>query len=69
MTVEDADGNEVGSATSGEDGTFVIDLPGPSINHLGKSYKVILDESTLPEGTKPEITSRTLDINIDNDRP
>ncbi len=68
VTVEDADGNEIGEATSTEDGTFVIDLPGTSIEHLGKSYKVILDESTLPEGTKPEITSRTLTINIDNDQ-
>ena len=68
VTVEDADGNVIGEATSSEDGTFVIDLPGTSIEHLGKSYKVILDESTLPEGTKPDITSRTLDINIDNDQ-
>jgi len=68
VTVEDADGNQVGQATSAEDGTFVIDLPGPAIDHLGKSYTVILDESTLPEGTKPEITTRTLAINIDNDQ-
>lgn len=68
VTVEDADGNQIGEATSGEDGTFVIDLPGTAIEHLGKSYTVILDESTLPEGTKPDITSRTLNINIDNDQ-
>jgi len=68
VTVEDADGNLVGQATSAEDGTFVIDLPGAAIEHLGKSYTVILDESTLPEGTKPEITKRTLAINIDNDQ-
>jgi branched-chain amino acid transport system permease protein len=68
VTVEDEDGNQVGEATSGEDGTFVIDLPGATIEHMGKSYKVIVDESTLPEGTKPEITSRTLAINIDNDQ-
>ena len=68
VTVEDADGNPVGEATSGEDGTFVIDLPGTAIEHLGKSYTVVLDESTLPEGTEPEITSRTLAINIDNDQ-
>ena len=36
VTVEDADGNEVGSATSAEDGTFVIDLPGTAIEHLGQ---------------------------------
>jgi branched-chain amino acid transport system permease protein len=68
VTVEDAEGNEIGEATSAEDGTFVIDLPGTAIEHLGKSYTVIIDESTLPEGTKPEITERTLSINIDNDQ-
>jgi branched-subunit amino acid ABC-type transport system permease component len=68
VTVEDADGNPVGEATSGADGTFVIDLPGTAIEHLGKSYTVVLDESTLPEGTKPDITTRTISINIDNDQ-
>lgn len=68
VSVEDEDGNVVGEATSGEDGTFVVDLPGQPIELLGHSFTVILDESTLPEGTKPEITSRTLAINIDNDQ-
>jgi branched-chain amino acid transport system permease protein len=68
VSVEDEEGNAVGEATSAEDGTFIIDLPGTAIEHLGKSYTVILDESTLPEGTKPDITSRTLDINIDSDQ-
>ncbi|MDZ5620582.1 hypothetical protein SFC88_07090 [Nocardioides sp. HM23] len=68
VTVEDSEGNEIGEATSAADGTFVVDLPGAAIEHLGKSYTVILDESTLPEGTKPEITSRTININIDNDQ-
>ncbi|MFC5728484.1 MULTISPECIES: ABC transporter permease subunit [Nocardioides] len=68
VSVEDADGNQIGEATSAEDGTFVIDLPGTAIEHLGKSYTVTLDESTLPEDTKPEISSRTLTINIDNDQ-
>jgi branched-chain amino acid transport system permease protein len=68
VTVEDSSGNVVGEATSGPDGTFVVDLPGPPINHLGKSYTVVLDESTLPEDTKPDITKRKLTINIDNDQ-
>jgi branched-subunit amino acid ABC-type transport system permease component len=68
VTVEDSSGNRVGEATSGPDGTFVIDLPGSAITHLGKSYTVVLDESTLPENTKPDITTRTLNINIDNDQ-
>ncbi len=68
VTVEDAEENVVGEAVSGPDGTFVIDLPGAPIDHLGKSYTVILDEDTLPEGTKPDITTRKLTINIDNDQ-
>jgi len=68
ISVEDSSGNLIGEATSGPDGTFVVDLPGAAVTHLGKSYTVILDESTLPEDTKPEITTRTLTINIDNDQ-
>lgn len=68
VTVEDAEGNVVGEAASGPDGTFVINLPGAAFDHLGKSYTVVLDESTLPEDTKPDITSRKLTINIDNDQ-
>lgn len=68
VAVEDSSGNVLGEAVSSEDGTFVIDLPGPSINHLGKSYKVTLDETTVPEDTKPEILSRTITINIDSDQ-
>ena len=68
VTVEDDSGNVVGEATSGPDGTFVIDLPGPAATHVGNSYTVFLDESTLPEDTKPDITSRKLTINIDNDQ-
>ncbi|HWM74591.1 MAG TPA: hypothetical protein VNQ53_12660, partial [Nocardioides sp.] len=59
VTVEDEAGEVLGEATSGPDGTFVIDLPGAAIDHLGKKYTVKLDESTLPEDTQPEVLSRT----------
>lgn len=68
VTVEDSAEAVIGEATSGEDGTFVIDLPGTAIEHLGKTYTVKVDESTLPEDTKPKITERKLTINIDNDQ-
>ena len=55
VTVEDDAGNVVGEATSGADGTFVIDLPGAAIELLGKSFTVKLDEDALPEDTEPEV--------------
>jgi branched-chain amino acid transport system permease protein len=68
VTVEDSSGNPLGEATSAANGTFTIDLPGGAIDHLGKSYTVAIDESTLPEDTEPEVLSRTITINIDNDQ-
>jgi branched-subunit amino acid ABC-type transport system permease component len=68
VTVEDASGNPLGEATSASDGTFQIDLPGPAIDHLGKSFKVLLDDKTVPEGSEPEVTSRTITINLDADQ-
>ncbi len=43
VTVE-GDGGEVGTATSGGDGSWQVDLPGPG------TYTVTLDTSTLPDG-------------------
>ena len=54
VTVEDSEGEQVGEATTGADGTFVVDLPGTPIDHLGKAYTVAIDERSLPEGTEPE---------------
>ena len=49
VTVEDDAGEVLGEATSGADGTFVIDLPGTTLDHLGKTYVVKIDEESLPE--------------------
>ena len=38
FTVEDDAGEVIGEATSGPDGTFVIDLPGAAIENLGKQF-------------------------------
>ncbi len=42
--VTDADGNEIGTATTDENGMWIVPVPGPG------SYTVLLDETTLPDG-------------------
>ena len=44
ITVADASGEEVGSVTSDEDGSFALDLPGPG------AYTATIDVESLPEG-------------------
>ena len=44
ILVETADGEEVGTATTDEDGTFTLELPGEG------DYRATLLEETLPEG-------------------
>ncbi|MDQ3385215.1 MAG: branched-chain amino acid ABC transporter permease [Actinomycetota bacterium] len=46
ITVFDASGEEVGVTTSGEDGTFLLDLPEPG------EYSATLDAETLPDDVK-----------------
>ena len=70
ITVEDGEGNVVGEATTGDDGTFEIPLPGTAVENLGKKYVVILDEESLPEGSSladEGSTEREIQINLDND--
>ena len=62
------DGEVVGEATSGANGTFVVDLPGSSIEVLGHTYVVQLDDSTLPEDTEPDQLEREITINLDTDQ-
>ncbi|WP_432478684.1 ABC transporter permease subunit [Nocardioides sp. GXQ0305] len=68
VTVEDESGSPVGEATSGADGTFVVDLPGDAVSLLGQSFTVSLAEDTLPEDTEPEVLTRTVPINLDSDQ-
>ena len=42
--VRTADGQDIGTARTGADGTFLLELPGPG------DYTATIDESTLPEG-------------------
>jgi branched-chain amino acid transport system permease protein len=68
VTVEDEAGEVLGEATSGADGTFVIDLPGTVVDHLGKTYVVKIDEESLPEDTSPEVLQRQVAVNLDTDQ-
>lgn len=70
ISVEDASGSTVGEAETGPDGTFEIPLPGSSIDNLGKTFTVVIDEDSLPEGAalrNPEDLDRPVKINLDND--
>ena len=40
FTVENQEGEVIGEAVSGPDGTFVVDLPGAAIDNLGKEFTV-----------------------------
>ncbi len=68
ITVENANGDVVGEATTKDDGTFAIRLPGSSIDNLGTTVTVKIDESTLPQGsvlTNRSDVSNTKKINIE----
>ena len=59
ISVVDAEGDEVGSAVTDEEGNYRIPLPGPG------TYTATLNQDTLPEGvtlTNPDRASLTLDI-------
>ncbi|MGH3371183.1 MAG: hypothetical protein ACRDPR_14425, partial [Nocardioidaceae bacterium] len=70
ISVEDDGGNPVGEATTASDGTFEIPLPGTSIDNLGKTFTVKIDEESMPEGAalrNPDDVTRPVKINLDND--
>jgi neutral amino acid transport system permease protein len=53
ITVETADGAEVGTATSDDEGAWQVELPGPG------RYTVSIDTDTLPEGVSLQDEDRT----------
>ncbi|MDQ3627557.1 MAG: branched-chain amino acid ABC transporter permease [Actinomycetota bacterium] len=68
ISVEDEEGGVIGEATSADDGTFVIPLPGAAIDNLGTTVTVKIDEGSLPEGsvlTDPKDVSNTKRIVIE----
>jgi branched-subunit amino acid ABC-type transport system permease component len=68
VTVTDSAGEVVGEAVSEANGTFQVDLPGSAAQLLGKEFTVTLDEATLPEDTKPDVTERVVSVNLDTDQ-
>ncbi len=70
LSVEDESGSVVGEATTGPDGTFTIPLPGSTIDNLGKTFTVKIDEGSMPEGAalrNPDDVTRPVTINLDSD--
>ena len=68
ITVFDDQGTQIGEDVSGDDGSFAIRLPGPSIDVLNKTFVVKIDESTLPSGTEltnPKQVENTRTIQIE----
>ncbi len=66
IKILDADGNEVATGTSAEDGTIAIDLPGPG------TYTAEIVTDTFPEGVAlkdPETTSREITATAGQTRP
>lgn len=68
IQVYDEQDELVGEDESNAKGRFDIPLPGQSIDVLGNTYRVVLDDSTLPEDsylTDPDDVERTFDIKTD----
>ena len=66
IVVETADGQEVGTATTDEEGRYQLDLPGPG------EYRATLREESLPEGvglTNPDRATLEFSISPGQSRP
>jgi len=62
VTVETAEGDEVESVETDEDGRFAIDLPGAGI------FTVSLDEDALPDGVELGTSGASRDVTVDAGR-
>jgi branched-chain amino acid transport system permease protein len=70
ITVEDDQGEVVGTGETDESGLFDIPLPGSTIDVLGKTFTIKIDTDTLPEGTAlqdPDQVSLDQKINLETD--
>lgn len=59
ITAVDGSGADAGSTTTADDGTFLLEVPGPG------DYTVTLDKSSLPDGvelTNPKQVTRTVSL-------
>ncbi|WP_216853416.1 branched-chain amino acid ABC transporter permease [Phytoactinopolyspora halotolerans] len=63
LIVSDSDGNEVGEATTDENGQWEVGVPGPG------TYSVLLDEATLPEDVELRDAERNpLEVRVTSGR-
>jgi len=70
ISVEDDAGKVVGEGTSGANGVFDIPLPGASIDNLGETFTVKIDQDSLPEGAdlrNPDQVALDVTIKLDSD--
>jgi branched-chain amino acid transport system permease protein len=70
ITVEDDQGEQVGTGETDETGLFDIPLPGSTIDILGNTYTIKIDTDTLPEGTalqNPDQVELKQKINLETD--
>jgi branched-subunit amino acid ABC-type transport system permease component len=71
IQVYDEQDELVGEDQSNAKGRFDIPLPGESIDVLGNTYRVVIDDDTLPEDsylTDPDDIERTFQINTDTNQ-
>lgn len=67
ISIENDAGDVIAEGESGADGTFVIPLPGASIDNLGTTIVVKIDEESLPEGavlTNPDDVENSKELTI-----
>jgi branched-subunit amino acid ABC-type transport system permease component len=70
ITVEDETGNVVGKDTTDRTGIFDVELPGTTLDNLGKPFLIKIDEDTLPEGSalrNPDQLSLKVSTNLEAD--
>ena len=70
ITVEDESGNVVGKDTTDRTGIFDVELPGTTLDNLGKPFLIKIDEETLPEGSElrnPDQLSLKVSTNLEAD--
>jgi branched-chain amino acid transport system permease protein len=70
IAVKDDTGKVVGRGTSDQTGVFDIPLPGKSIDNLGKTFEINIDENSLPKGAalaNPKQNSLKVQLKLDSD--
>lgn len=70
VTVEDEQGNVVGEDTTDQAGIFDVELPGTTLDNLGKPFVIKIDEGSLPEGSElrdPDQLSLEVSTNLEAD--